>query len=252
MAVEDDGIFERDVEAAAEATLAAAAVAAAAAEAAAAEAAAAEAVAAETDSVKKTKKKKKKSITSPTEAETVKAADSQTEEESPNNLTVEDIVVEEVSAPTPPVAKKGLKKNESFRRVISEDVDVRGDLVDNTFEGKRGSIGDWGEKANYDLKHTKGKSFRHEKTKKKRGSYRGGAINTSVNSIKFDGSDSDWLWMEKCFRYFNIRHAIFILSALFFFSDNMNVTEVPNHLEECPIIEWNCFNVNLLKNYLST
>lgn len=31
-----------------------------------------------------------------------------------------------------------------------------------------------------------GKSFRHEKTKKKRGSYRGGAINTSVNSIRFD------------------------------------------------------------------
>lgn len=31
-----------------------------------------------------------------------------------------------------------------------------------------------------------GKSFRHEKTKKKRGSYRGGQINTGINSIKFD------------------------------------------------------------------
>lgn len=31
-----------------------------------------------------------------------------------------------------------------------------------------------------------GKSFRHEKTKKKRGSYRGGQIDTTVNSIKFD------------------------------------------------------------------
>ena len=31
-----------------------------------------------------------------------------------------------------------------------------------------------------------GKSFRHEKTKKKRGTYRGGAIDTSVCSIKFD------------------------------------------------------------------
>ena len=31
-----------------------------------------------------------------------------------------------------------------------------------------------------------GKSFRHEKTKKKRGSYRGGQIDTSINSIKFD------------------------------------------------------------------
>ena len=34
-----------------------------------------------------------------------------------------------------------------------------------------------------------GKSFRHEKTKKKRGTYRGGAIDTQVYSIKFD---SDW------------------------------------------------------------
>lgn len=46
--------------------------------------------------------------------------------------------------------------------------------------------GSWGEKANKDLKHTRGKSFRHEKTKKKRGAYRGGTIDTSVNSIKFD------------------------------------------------------------------
>ena len=82
-----------------------------------------------------------------------------------------------------------------------------------------GAKGSWGEKANRDLKFTKGetsrllslqaqvnlawgqvcftacsetatvspgKSFRHEKTKKKRGTYKGGAINTSVCSIKFD------------------------------------------------------------------
>lgn len=49
-----------------------------------------------------------------------------------------------------------------------------------------GANGDWGHKANNVLKFTKGKSFRHEKTKKKRGSYCGGAISTSVNSIKFD------------------------------------------------------------------
>jgi len=36
------------------------------------------------------------------------------------------------------------------------------------------------------LKYTKGKKFRHEKQKKKRGSYRGGHIDTSVNSIKFE------------------------------------------------------------------
>ena len=31
-----------------------------------------------------------------------------------------------------------------------------------------------------------GKSFRHEKTKKKRGSYRGGLITMASNSYKFD------------------------------------------------------------------
>ena len=49
-----------------------------------------------------------------------------------------------------------------------------------------GASGSWGEKANHDLKHTRGKSFRQEKTKKKRGSYRGGVIDMSVHSIKFD------------------------------------------------------------------
>jgi len=51
---------------------------------------------------------------------------------------------------------------------------------------QRGARGSWGERANLDLKHTRGKSFRHEKTKKKRGSYRGGAISMTVNSIKYD------------------------------------------------------------------
>lgn len=54
------------------------------------------------------------------------------------------------------------------------------------FRVQRGSSGDWGQKANNVLRFTKGKSFRHEKTKKKRGSYVGGAISQSVNSIKFD------------------------------------------------------------------
>ena len=50
-----------------------------------------------------------------------------------------------------------------------------------------GARGSWGEKASHDLRNTRGKSFRHEKTKKKRGSYRGGMIDTNaVHSIKFD------------------------------------------------------------------
>ncbi|XP_074615920.1 uncharacterized protein LOC141875515 isoform X2 [Acropora palmata] len=74
----------------------------------------------------------------------------------------------------------------SFRRVKEEDIAVDPRLKDNSFEAKAGSRGDWGEKANKDLKFVKGKSFRHEKTKKKRGSYRGGQISTGIHSIKFD------------------------------------------------------------------
>lgn len=91
---------------------------------------------------------------------------------------------------TVPGAKKMKKKPKSatstpFRRV-SEATTVDPRLVDNSFEAKAGSRGAWGEKANHDLKFTKGKAFRHEKTKKKRGSYRGGIIDTQVYSIKFD------------------------------------------------------------------
>lgn len=51
---------------------------------------------------------------------------------------------------------------------------------------QKGQYENWGKKAALDLQYTKGKSFRHEKTKKKRGSYRGGQIDINVNSIKFD------------------------------------------------------------------
>ena len=51
---------------------------------------------------------------------------------------------------------------------------------------QKNAAGSWGDRANRDLRHTQGKSFRHEKTKKKRGSYRGGAIDQSVCSVKFD------------------------------------------------------------------
>lgn len=82
------------------------------------------------------------------------------------------------------------KANNSFRRVKEEEVYIKNqDLADNTFEAKGGADG-FGFKANQILKFTKGKSFRHEKTKKKRGTYKGGEINMGVTSIKFQ-SDSD-------------------------------------------------------------
>jgi len=50
--------------------------------------------------------------------------------------------------------------------------------------------GGYGAKASEKLMTVRGKDFRHEKTKKKRGNYRGGAISLASHSIKYDyGSD---------------------------------------------------------------
>jgi hypothetical protein len=74
-------------------------------------------------------------------------------------------------------------KTEPFRRVKAEDITIdKEELKNNSYH----EFDTWGSKANKDIIATKGKSFRHEKTKKKKGSYRGGEINVGVNSIKFD------------------------------------------------------------------
>ena len=63
-------------------------------------------------------------------------------------------------------------------------------LRDNTYVGTFGAAG-WGARANDVLSKVRGKDFRHEKTKKKRGSYRGGAIELgAVHSTKL-GSEDD-------------------------------------------------------------
>jgi hypothetical protein len=43
----------------------------------------------------------------------------------------------------------------------------------------------YGAKASSILMQVRGKDFRHEKTKKKRGSYRGGEITLASNSFKY-------------------------------------------------------------------
>jgi hypothetical protein len=47
----------------------------------------------------------------------------------------------------------------------------------------------YGAKASSILMQVRGKDFRHEKTKKKRGSYRGGEITLASNSFKYADSD---------------------------------------------------------------
>ena len=89
-------------------------------------------------------------------------------------------------SPPPPLSPQ---ENTPFRRVRVEEVKVNPELMDNSYEGTFGNTG-WGAKASEKLSVTRGKSFRHEKTKKKRGSYRGGAIDRdTVNSFKFG---DDW------------------------------------------------------------
>jgi hypothetical protein len=90
----------------------------------------------------------------------------------------------------PPLKKH--RSSEPFRRINPDEVEFLDErLKDNSFNAKYGANGSYGEKAFKDLSVTRGKGFRHEKTKKKRGSYRGGAIDTGVHSIKFGGSDEE-------------------------------------------------------------
>lgn len=78
----------------------------------------------------------------------------------------------------------------AFQRVKAEEWIGKKGSWDNSYVGTFGAEG-WGFKAQQVLGQVRGKDFRHEKTKKKRGSYRGGAIDVgAVCSYKFD-SDED-------------------------------------------------------------
>jgi hypothetical protein len=82
----------------------------------------------------------------------------------------------------------GSSGNVPFKRVNTEEamgLITHEELADNSYVGKFGE-GGYGFRANAILSQVRGKDFRHEKTKKKRGSYRGGVIDTgAVNSFKF-------------------------------------------------------------------
>lgn len=81
-------------------------------------------------------------------------------------------------------------QNEPFKRVKAEDVVFLNDkLKDNTYMSKGGSETGYGYKAHLDMIVTKGKGFRAEKTKKKRGSYKGGLIDFESHSFKFPDSE---------------------------------------------------------------
>eukprot|EP00257_Ricinus_communis_P016090 XP_015574147.1 lisH domain-containing protein C1711.05 isoform X1 [Ricinus communis] len=79
-----------------------------------------------------------------------------------------------------------------FQRVKVDDVvfsDER--LKDNSYWAKDGAEIGYGAKAQDILGQVRGRDFRHEKTKKKRGSYRGGQIDLQSHSVKFNYSDDE-------------------------------------------------------------
>ncbi|VDO83998.1 unnamed protein product [Heligmosomoides polygyrus] len=78
------------------------------------------------------------------------------------------------------------KANEPFRRVTITKDSLPDKFKDNSFDR---SHDQWGVKAHESLSRVQGKGFRHEKTKKKKGSYGGGPISVGVNSIKFSDSE---------------------------------------------------------------
>ena len=84
-------------------------------------------------------------------------------------------------------AKKGERTpGEAFKRVDGEvwNKEIIVGLEDNSYEKQFGA-GGYGAKASEKLVTVRGKDFRHEKTKKKRGSYRGGEIDVGSNSFKY-------------------------------------------------------------------
>lgn len=77
----------------------------------------------------------------------------------------------------------------AFQRVKADEWLGKKGSWDNSYEGTFGQDG-WGYKAQQILGQVRGKDFRHEKTKKKRGSYRGGTISSeAVYSYKFESDD---------------------------------------------------------------
>ncbi|KAM7469171.1 hypothetical protein LguiA_007354 [Lonicera macranthoides] len=84
------------------------------------------------------------------------------------------------------------KSVNAFQRVKIDEVEFADEkLQDNSYWAKDGAEVGYGAKAQEILGQVRGRDFRHEKTKKKRGSYRGGQIDLNSHSIKFNYSDED-------------------------------------------------------------
>ncbi|KAF8008931.1 hypothetical protein BT93_J0048 [Corymbia citriodora subsp. variegata] len=80
----------------------------------------------------------------------------------------------------------------AFQRIkVDEVVYADNRLKDNSYWAKDGADTGYGAKAQEVLGQVRGRDFRHEKTKKKRGTYRGGQIDLQSYSVKFNYSDDE-------------------------------------------------------------
>ncbi|XP_057419961.1 uncharacterized protein LOC130714097 isoform X2 [Lotus japonicus] len=80
----------------------------------------------------------------------------------------------------------------AFQRVQVDKIEFHDErLQDNSYWAKDGAENGYGAKAQEILGQVRGRDFRHEKTKKKRGTYRGGPIDLQSHSIKFNYSDDE-------------------------------------------------------------
>jgi len=139
------------------------------------------------------KKKNEQTKSTPTTA-TSKTAGNQSEsedsdeEETAKKVTTQ-VTPQVVPNPTSQNVTEAMKKknkeekNVPFQRVKPE---LSKQLPTKMFASQRNANSEWAEKADATLKQVKGRGFRHEKTKKKRGTYRGGALEMGVKSIKFE------------------------------------------------------------------
>lgn len=85
-----------------------------------------------------------------------------------------------------------LKAVNVFQRIKVDDVRFADErLQDNSYWALDDSGSGYGAKAQEVLGQVRGRDFRHEKTKKKRGTYRGGQIDLQTHSVKFSYSDDD-------------------------------------------------------------
>lgn len=150
---------------------------------------------------KKSSKKRKRVLADENENESDKIETNQTVEESKEDKVVE-TDKPEIDGGEKSVTQKSGKKQKTgsteprtinaFQRVKIDQVEFAHEkLQDNSYWAKSGADVGYGAKAEEVLGQVRGRDFRHEKTKKKRGSYRGGQIDLQSHSIKFDYSDEE-------------------------------------------------------------